>query len=54
MFEDPHIIRLNIRHLETVLQLRSMAEQRPQIMTLLQEARSQLPMAEAEAAGRAA
>ncbi len=50
--EDPAIIRLNIRHYQELLKLRSTAETREQVLKLLAEAQAQLALAIAEAAGR--
>ena len=49
MFEDPMIIRLNIRHLEGLLKLKDIEATKTRIMALLEEARVQLPLAVAEA-----
>ena len=54
MLEDPVIIRLNIRHLEGLLKLKDIEASRTRIMTMLEEARVQLPLAVAEAWEQAA
>jgi hypothetical protein len=50
MMDDPEIIRLNIRHYEALLKLHSTTDTRQQVIKLLAEARTQLPLAMAEAA----
>jgi len=42
MREDPEIIRLNIRHYQELLKLRSTTETRQQVLKLLAEAHAQL------------
>ncbi len=49
MMEDPHIIRLNIRHYRELLNLHSTEETRQQVLKLLARAQEQLPLAMAEA-----
>jgi len=52
MMEDPEIIRLNIRHYQELLKLRSKPETRQQVLKLIVEAQAQLVLAVADAADR--
>ncbi len=54
MTEDPHIIRLNIRHYQELLKLNCAEETRRQVVKLLARAQEQLPLAMAEARERKA
>jgi hypothetical protein len=50
--EDPHIIRLNIRHYKELLKLYCTEETRQQILEMLARAQEQLPLAMSEALER--